>query len=126
MQVHADDEMDIFSEEVKVSLVQLVKCGAKANLLGKEFPGSVGFIGSGPMGIRGVIKFHGRCDPRTMAAGHSFGHCVVEGWWGWALVLLKRKAGASVFEGTGCLVCLAVLHCFKTFPAEDVLAASGC
>lgn len=53
-----------------------------------------------------------------------------------ALVLLKDdrdrpsfcSRGTQVllcFERMGCLVCLAALHCFETFPTEDVLAASG-
>lgn len=79
--------MGTLSKEVKSSLVQLVKLGTKAKLLGKEFPDSTDFVGSGPMGVHGVIKLCGHCDPGVTAVGHSFGRCVVEGWWGWALFL---------------------------------------
>lgn len=62
-------------EKVEVSLVQLVKLGPRVILPGKEFPSSMNFIGSGPMGVRGVIKLCGHCDRGVTAVGHSFGFC---------------------------------------------------
>lgn len=62
MEVHADNETGTLSKEVKASPVQLVKLGTKAELLGKELPGSMDFVGSGPVGIRGVLELCGCCD----------------------------------------------------------------
>lgn len=129
MQAHADNEMGTLSKEVKASLVQLAKLGTKAKLLGKEFPGSMNFVGSGPMGVHGVIELCGHYDPRVMTVCHFF--LAVEllkgGGDGPCFCLRGRQVLLSkCFERTGCLVCLAVLHCFKTFPTEHVLAARGC
>lgn len=57
--------------KTKFSVVQLVKLGTKVKLL--EFPSSMDFIGSGPMGIHGVIMLCGHCDRGVTAVGHSFG-----------------------------------------------------
>lgn len=67
--------MVTLSQKAEVSLVQLVKLGTEVKLLGKEFPSSMYFIGSGPMGVHGVNKLCGHCDRGVTAVGHSFGCC---------------------------------------------------
>lgn len=62
-------------KKVNVSLVQLAKPGTKVKLLGKEFPSSMDFIDSGPMGVHGVIRLCGHCDRGVTAVGHSSGCC---------------------------------------------------
>lgn len=62
----------------------------KSKTAGKGVSWQHGFVGLGPMGIYGVIKLCGHCDPGIMALGHSF-----------AIVLLKNGGDGPCFCSTG-------------------------